>query len=73
MKNIAIQIKELRLKNGLTQENFFNDTGIHIGRIETAKRDLSINTLKKICDYFEITLEEFFKKCKELYEILRWL
>lgn len=42
---IAARIKELRAENGITQEVFYNDTGINIGRIERAKRDIGITTL----------------------------
>ncbi|MBE7442699.1 MAG: helix-turn-helix transcriptional regulator [Flavobacteriales bacterium] len=60
--NISKRIKELREKRNLTQEVFYNDTGINIGRIERSKRNLSVSTLKKICEYLEISLEEFFSK-----------
>ncbi|MEI6021888.1 MAG: hypothetical protein WCR21_12230 [Bacteroidota bacterium] len=45
----------------MTQENFYNDTGINIGRIERAVCDISISTLERICIYFKISLKEFFK------------
>lgn len=61
LKKIALRIKKLREKTALTQEQFLNDTGIHIGRIETAKRDLSVSTLKKIASYFNLTLSQFLK------------
>lgn len=61
LKKIALRIKQLRDKNSITQEVFYNDTGINIGRIERAKRDFSMTTLQIICDYFEITPTEFFK------------
>jgi transcriptional regulator with XRE-family HTH domain len=59
--SIAARIKELRTKKGLTQEAFYNDTGINIGRVERAARDFSMTTLEKICNYLDISLEEFFK------------
>lgn len=58
---IAARIKELRAENGITQEVFYNDTGINIGRIERAKRDIGITTLQLIADYFEITVQELIK------------
>jgi transcriptional regulator with XRE-family HTH domain len=58
---IAQRIKTLRTEKGLTQEDFYNDTNIHIGRIELAKRDISVSTLSKICDYFEISIKAFFE------------
>jgi len=57
--HLAKRVKELRIERKLTQEDAFNDTGIHFGRIEQGKRDISFTTLKKICFYFEISLEEF--------------
>lgn len=59
---LANRVKELRIAKNLTQEDAYNDTGIHFGRIERGKRDVSFSSLKKICDYFEISLEEFFSK-----------
>ena len=54
-------LKALRLKKGITQEDFFNDTGIHISRIETGKVNVSISTLKAIVSYFDISLALFFQ------------
>lgn len=50
----ASRVKQLRQEKGLTQEDAFNDTGIHFGRIEQGKRDVSLTTLIKIAEYFEI-------------------
>ena len=57
---VAKRIKELRLKNKLSQQDAYNDTSIHFGRIEQGKRDLSYFTLFKICNYFKISLTDFF-------------
>ncbi|MGV6862603.1 MAG: helix-turn-helix domain-containing protein [Putridiphycobacter sp.] len=48
------RIKELRLAKGVTQQDAYNDTGIHFGRIEQGKRDVSLTTLVKIAEYFEV-------------------
>ncbi|HRQ49598.1 MAG TPA: helix-turn-helix transcriptional regulator [Agriterribacter sp.] len=66
LKKIAIVIKELRENEGLTQEAVYNDTNIHIGRIETAKANLSVSTLSAICTYFKISLSDFLKKVERL-------
>lgn len=60
LKKIALRLKELRDRDDVTQEVFYNDTGINIGRIERAKRDFSMTTLHSICKYFKITITEFF-------------
>lgn len=58
---LAKRIKFLRKERQLTQEDCLNDTGIHFARIEQGKRDISYSTLYKICNYFEITPQDFFK------------
>lgn len=58
----AKRIKNLREAHGVTQEEFYNDTGINIGRIERGVNDLTICTLERICEYFKITFIDFFSK-----------
>jgi len=58
---IVMGLKALRMKKGITQEDFFNDTGIHISRIETGKVNVSVSTLKAIVSYFDISLTVFFQ------------
>jgi transcriptional regulator with XRE-family HTH domain len=62
LKKIAIVLKELREENGLTQEDVYNDTNIHIGRIETANANLNVSTLSALCAYFNIELSAFFER-----------
>lgn len=64
LKQVAGRIKELRAERDLTQEVFYNDTGINIGRIERAKRDIGVTTIEIICDYFDISIQDFFEKLK---------
>jgi transcriptional regulator with XRE-family HTH domain len=64
LKQISLRLKKLREKYNLTQEDVLNDTGIHIGRIETGKRDFSISTLQKLADYFKVTPSELLKGIK---------
>ncbi|AXT49683.1 XRE family transcriptional regulator [Aquimarina sp. BL5] len=62
LQQIATKLKALREKNGLTQEDVYNDTGIHISRIETSRGNITVSTLSSLCDYFEIKLSDFFKE-----------
>lgn len=59
--DLARRIKGLRKERNLTQEDCYNDTGIHFARIEQGKRDVSYTTLVKICKYFNISLKDFFE------------
>lgn len=60
LSNLAKRVKELRSIKGVTQEEALNDTGIQFSRIEQGKRDVQLSTLYKLCQYFEISLHEFF-------------
>ena len=61
IEEIARRLKDLRIGRGLSQETVYFNTGIHIGKIETEKYNITDSTLSKLCDYYQITLEEFFK------------
>jgi transcriptional regulator with XRE-family HTH domain len=66
LQKIALAIKKLREAKNLSQEDVYNDTNIHIGRIETAKANLTIGSLSALCKYFKVSLSEFFKKVEAL-------
>ncbi len=56
---LATRLKEVRKSKKLTQEDVYNDTGIHVARIEQGKRDISFSTLVKLSEYFGTTLDYF--------------
>lgn len=60
LEYIARKCKELRAERDVSQEIVYEDTGLHIGKIETAKKNVTISTLTKLCRYYGITIEEFF-------------
>lgn len=66
LKNIALVLKELREGRGLTQDEVYDETKIHIGRIETARANLSVSTLSALCKFFRISLSDFLKRVEEL-------
>ena len=61
LREVALRLKVLRAERNITQETFYNETGINISRIERAKRDISLTTLSAICNYFKISIKEFFE------------
>ena len=61
VSKIANRIKQLREEKGISQDTFFIDTDIHIARIESGRSNITVSTLSAICDYFGITLSDFFK------------
>lgn len=60
LKKIALILKALIEERNLTQEEVYNDTQIHIARIETGNVNLSISTLSFICTYYKTSLLEVF-------------
>jgi len=66
LHRIALVIKELREEKDLSQEEVYNETNIHVGRIETSKANLSISTLSALCKFFKIKLSDFIKRVESL-------
>ncbi|HEX8021846.1 helix-turn-helix domain-containing protein [Mucilaginibacter sp.] len=60
-RKVALQIKTLRKQNRVTQERFFNETRINIARLESGIIDIRLETLRKICYYFDVSLAGFFQ------------
>ncbi|MEO8584084.1 MAG: helix-turn-helix transcriptional regulator, partial [Flavitalea sp.] len=51
---------ELRVDMGISQETVYNETNIHVARIETATYNLSISTLSELMKFFDVKLSDFF-------------
>lgn len=60
LSKLIVCLKEIRKSKNITLEVFYFDTGIHIARIEQGKTNITVSTLSKICNYYEITLLDFF-------------
>lgn len=58
---ISQTLKRLRKQKGVSQQDVYNDTEIHIGRIEANRVNVTVNTLSELCSYFGTTLREFFE------------
>ncbi len=60
---IGRRVKKLRLEKGLSQEKFAECVDMsreHISCIERGKHMITIESLYKIAEYFEIDLKYFF-------------
>ncbi|MGY3052322.1 transcriptional regulator with XRE-family HTH domain [Pedobacter sp. UYEF25] len=65
MSNIANNLKYLRKKKGLTQQNFADEMEIKrslIGAYEEDRAEPKYELLKKIADYFELSIDEFINE-----------
>lgn len=71
-ENIQGNLVRLRISNGKTQEKVAKDAGISIltyRNIESGKTSPSIDTLQKIANSYNITIEDLFKKCNKIESI----
>jgi len=59
---MALVVKELRADTGLSQIEVYGNTNIHIGRIESAKANPTVSTISALCEYFQISQSEFYKR-----------
>lgn len=59
-KSIAQKLKQLRTEKGLSQEFVYLETEVHVGRVESGNVNISIVTLAILCNYYKITLKDFF-------------
>ena len=62
LKAIAGRLRELRAEKGVSQETVYEDTGIHIGKIETEKYNITVSTLAR---YYGISLGAFFDQVED--------
>jgi transcriptional regulator with XRE-family HTH domain len=66
LQKISIVIKQLREDSDVSQEEVYNETNIHVGRIETANANPTVSTLSALCKYFKIKLSDFYKKVEQI-------
>ena len=62
-EKVGQRIKELRIKQSLSQEEFAFKCDLdrtYITSLERGKRNISLENLEKIAKAFNITLSEFF-------------
>lgn len=64
-------LKELRAETGLSQDAVITDiydlqsTTINLARIETGDGNISPSTLFMLCEYYKISISNFFKRVEE--------
>lgn len=57
---VANRVKELRATKGLSQEQCYELTGINFGRIERGVADIRYTTILNLCEFFNISIQDFF-------------
>jgi len=62
VKDVVVLLKKIRVDRKLTLEDVYNDTGIHIARIESAKTNITLSTLQSLLNYYNIKMTDFFNQ-----------
>jgi DNA-binding Xre family transcriptional regulator len=61
LKLIGKRMQELMIEKDITHEIFYNDTEINPHRHIIGKHNMTLSTFKRICDYLEVSPDEFMK------------
>lgn len=61
LRSIGYRLKQLREENGLTQEVVTDRTKVNVGLYEVGATNITIVILTVLCNFYNITLEEFFR------------
>ncbi len=60
IRRVIDKLRVIRKARGLTQAAVYEDTSVDIQKYETQYTNLSLTTLAILCEYYEISLDEFF-------------
>jgi len=61
LKQVAINLRAIRVERNLLQKEVREQTHIHIGRIESGQANIKLSTLQTLCDYYQISLPTLFE------------
>lgn len=61
LRSIASRLKRLRTERGHTQEVVTDRTGVNVGLYEVGATNITIVLLSMLCDFYDVSLEEFFR------------
>lgn len=64
LQKTIMRVKELREMHGHTQEKLKEGTGLNIPDLERGANFPNLTTLSIICQYYNLTLDEFFAPMK---------
>ena len=65
IKTIGKKLQELRKDKGVSQIDVYIETNINVKRIEAGTQNISVSTLSSLCDYYGISMGDFFRTIKK--------
>ena len=60
ISKIGKELRSLRNAKGVSQINVYIDTNVNVKRIEAGTQNISVSTLAVLCEYYGISLKDFF-------------
>jgi transcriptional regulator with XRE-family HTH domain len=66
---VASNLKRLRKKLGISQEDLAERCGLHrtyIGAIERSERNITLQTLEKIAESLDVSPQDLLKDCSDV-------
>ena len=61
LEKVGERMRQLMEEKKMTHEAFYMDTGVNPHRILEGKHNITVSTLKRICEHLDITPSEFLK------------
>lgn len=59
--DVTARLKRIRKARGIRQETVRFELGVNIGRIESGRHCITLPTLMRLCGFYGVGLDEFFK------------
>ncbi len=61
LRRIAERLRDIRKELKITQDVVKEEIGVAISEIEGGRMNPTIMTIAILCEYYDVTLEEFFR------------
>ena len=68
LRELARRLKSVRQERQLTLQEVYDATGIHISRIESSGLNVTLLTLAKLCQYYQVQLTTIVEGLEALLE-----
>lgn len=68
LRELARRLKAIRQERHLTLQEVYNATGIHVSRIESSGLNVTLLTLAKLCQYYQVQLTSIVEGLESLLE-----
>ncbi|WP_369811236.1 helix-turn-helix domain-containing protein [Hymenobacter convexus] len=56
LNELARRLKTAREERHLTQQEVYDATGVHVGRLEVGHRDPALSTIAVLCQHYGVSL-----------------